>query len=792
MAVLEIFTALLLMLAVHESLAQGRDRPNIGGVNYNRGAPSGYNPVSRLGQVPTTVAGCYQGDVYYPSNRLPNSLENLIYIIEKVETALLVQQNIQPNASFIATLLLRRFQVNGIADIENRDDKTVKQYEAIKQDIVFKFLPNISLGFPEAALTDKEKCSLHYMLSTSINDTSYDFYPNLNPYDPYNTLTYARENGAIYAGQYGTLSAGPVLAGIAASANIYTPRVRDLLTPDEQNHVDTGLDQVLDPVMAVTLAGEIGQSVIMYSYPQYKHIVIGPSGNWNGTVCPTVYTLTRNDSSSATDPELLGGIDGMIIGSYLRTNFQFLTGASASSPLFLSQVLKTYYGRGFQGNNILGGCDRRSQMSPLVALMSSTASSFATLFKAKGGYNSLQEFPDYSSIANFVQLAVQNFTSAYSDYFPCNATAVAQDCQTENDIVVVMDTSSGNPGYIDGFQEQKNFVGNLITRIGVYPNASHVGIMTYGGSVREPVPFSRDNSGGYVKCTLQWYNLFGGGNTDVAGTIRALQDRFRSIKNAQRSANQAQAPGRVIIFLYQQSSIPNIEDVRNAFSDFRTEHPDVLTLAVGSNKDILGNFVRDSDGDVFVQIGEQMSFAVDRVVQRLCKAPSLVEYRECDSGSNEQSYVANEFIYPDAYKWIALNEWTFNKSTNLQLTFQTTYGYARLCFSRYIKSVDPSGMTNCFETSQSNAQQIYSAGEPCKSYGSDCPWLYVNVRGKSKGAQSLDRCAEMACDSPNQIKLTVTHTGARCGSSQTLSEMRVTFISLMTVFIVLNCFSKYS
>ncbi|GAB6020555.1 hypothetical protein CHUAL_003238 [Chamberlinius hualienensis] len=732
-----------------------------------------------LGKVPDNIVGCYTGDQYWPSVRLPNSLDNLVFLIEKLEDKL-VERNISINASFVANLILRRFQVNGINDVQESDSKTVDKNEQIKQDIIFRLYPNVTYDFPSDAFTDREACSMHWMLSTSINTTN--LLTNYDPnYDPTVTDPY-RENGAIYGSKYGTFSGGPLLSGIAASSSINILRVQDMLTSDLYSAVDSSvLSSQVDPVLIATLAGEIGQSALLYAYPRYSHPVFGPDGSWNGTVCSTTLISLENFATAATKAELVGATDGMVIGDFLRRTYYSVDAELIPS---LSQVLRSYFGRGLVSSSYYA-CDRVSQANSLMAGVANSAIGFAAVYEAKNAWTPGHQFPDHSTLSNFISEAVGNFTSTYlqSIQFGCTDYVQTRQCQTQNDIIFVMDTSM-NQGY-DNFQEQKNFIGGVIERIGVFPNDSHVGVVTFG-SDRDPIPIRPDLSGADIRCQLQWRNFYGASN-DIPQTIRFVKDKFKSVVNAQRGHNYPQAPGKVVIFINMQSSLPNTDQVAEAMDEFRAEFADVTMLAVGKNKDVLRNFVED-EADIYNKAGEQLSINVDQIVKRLCTAPATIEYKYCADprDDTETEFVATNFVYQDTYQWIGISPWTLNRTDSLRLNFESQYGGARICIDNEIRD-DPTGLTDCFETSTQSPVYQYGPFNPCEDNEYNCPWVYISIRGKSGGSSEV--CRERSCDSFNQVKVTLSHEGLRCAGSQISAVLSTLIISIILILFTHKLYS---
>ena len=67
------------------------------------------------------------------------------------------------------------------------------------------------------------------------------------------------------------------------------------------------------------------------------NINIGASGGWNSTLAPKWYFLSQSKDFEFTDAEIRGGMDGLILGTYVQ-EFK-----NKASQLKLSQLLEMYY-----------------------------------------------------------------------------------------------------------------------------------------------------------------------------------------------------------------------------------------------------------------------------------------------------------------------------------------------------------------------------------------------------------------------------------------------------------------
>lgn len=174
------------------------------------------------------------------------------------------------------------------------------------------------------------------------------------------------ENGVLYS-PWGAISAGTVLAGLAAGLAPQTVNVRELVDQDHMGSYrmarqSTGT--VVDNRYAATLSGDTAEGVLRQSPDA---IQVGAAGAWNNTAVPHWYFLSQRNRLEHTDAEIRAGIDGLLLG--LRINEWHQNQQS----LRLSQVLDMYYSqRGIFGGGVtdagdtsLRACNRRNMFSTI-------------------------------------------------------------------------------------------------------------------------------------------------------------------------------------------------------------------------------------------------------------------------------------------------------------------------------------------------------------------------------------------------------------------------------------------
>ncbi|KAL5289533.1 hypothetical protein ACFFRR_009561 [Megaselia abdita] len=124
-------------------------------------------------QIPPSLLECYQNGTYlYRDNRLPMTLDVLISLIEKVENT----QNYNNDIRQVSIQLIQRFRQDGIERAYNVNaGPSVIPYSPIGfqfskfRILLSRLIPGNAFTFPNSTLTRQERCTLHFMLSSSFD-----------------------------------------------------------------------------------------------------------------------------------------------------------------------------------------------------------------------------------------------------------------------------------------------------------------------------------------------------------------------------------------------------------------------------------------------------------------------------------------------------------------------------------------------------------------------------------------------------------------------------------------------
>ena len=161
------------------------------------------------------------------------------------------------------------------------------------------------------------------------------------------------ENGVILTDGGETVAFGVVVNGIYTGLNRGISLDLDEMI-DYQPYKDAPV--TVDTLYTTTIAGELAEGTL-YHTPSNR--LLGPDGSWDDDACPMIYTLNDLDSK-ATDAELLGAIDGYILGTVIP---QLLRESSSAK---ISSLIKNYYANGIGNGNSFKSSSRKSLLRELV------------------------------------------------------------------------------------------------------------------------------------------------------------------------------------------------------------------------------------------------------------------------------------------------------------------------------------------------------------------------------------------------------------------------------------------
>lgn len=205
-----------------------------------------------------------------------------------------------------------------------------------------------------------------------------------------------REVGVIRTSDGETIAMGHVITGICAGLH----RDKDLSLAKWVS----GSPKTVDNLFAATISGDLGQTGLAKKNGKQKEL-FGPSGTWTTAKCPEQFNRKNGDEETeATDAEIVGDIDGFLLGYKLPQ--------WTKRGLRLSQLLRMYYSNGVVYDKNYKSCNRWANFKKVVDEKKLTNEvegfSYAYFSKYSGNYGNVKK-GDLGTIA-------QNTVSEFFDY----------------------------------------------------------------------------------------------------------------------------------------------------------------------------------------------------------------------------------------------------------------------------------------------------------------------------------------------------------------------------------------
>ncbi|RZF45960.1 hypothetical protein LSTR_LSTR008337 [Laodelphax striatellus] len=546
--------------------------------------------------IPEALLPCYKQPLLKTKDLLlPMSMPVLINLIRKVEN----YQGLNMDMRSLSTTLLQRFRLDGIEfnpDVQSTEfiipySPSGTQFYKYKI-LMDKLIPSPTYRFPNESLNMVEQCTLHHMLSSSLNKwargdesttcsrltekMSYNIRLPRSAVDPqgykdeqsdvetfhptairgnagipqsaaYRSQQFGLnsmfqesmcpvENGVVST-RYGSVKAGVVIEGIAAGLQPQTVSKSNLI--DKRSMSQTSASYPTDSVglgvtntWASTLSGEIAEVVILEGPTDLNNMRVGVTGGWNSTIVPKYYFLNDGKDGAVTETDIRGGVDGFILGNNIRSLNDF-TGSS----LKLSQLLEMYYSEQGVFDTSFKGCKRKQRFGEVVPMnkLQQESQSFAEVLLAEYPTAVHIELP---ALMQFTQIAVNKFYSAV------DGLRDAQCGRTEQigplslpavDLIVVIDCGWE-------FRLISDVLSYLAEQVDVSAYGSKITLVN-GKDGAVMVNTTENIADFYQNFNSSMYNMCYSRGFDMARTLRELKLRIEIEMNLQR---------RSIVGRYQQ------------------------------------------------------------------------------------------------------------------------------------------------------------------------------------------------------------------------------------------------
>ncbi|XP_041975625.1 uncharacterized protein LOC121730583 [Aricia agestis] len=584
-------------------------------------------------------------------------------------------------------------------------------------------------------------------------------------------------DGVAYT-KWGAVSAGNVIAGIAAGAQLQNVPILELVKGSVLNNPN--VQQYVTSIYPATLTGDLAEAILIQGTQRANSAIqIGAAGNWNSTQAPRYFMLHSRTNVEMTDPEIRGDIDGFVLGSLLSSGFD-------SNQLKLSQLLDMYYSpRNGVNDPSRRACNRRqlSQQYIINTNLVTETYAFATALDTNiplpgtimGGLEELSN----NAVSNF-----QSYTSSNLNDMNCfNTETSTSDFRLKTNLYLVVDAT---------WQYQTIYpaISYLLDNIEVGKFGSSVTLLNaFDGGVVVEKTFSLAHF--HAEYTLTKHqSMFTGVNLEnTLGNIRLM---MQSELENEKTANYVGGNSTVLLFLIS-SSLQNSQTIWEQARMLNETVPDMRILfATATNQfDNLWNLVRDMHNDIktisLSSDGRNVDLAMNPVLERINEVGRRIINPNCGSTySNEQTSGTRQFddyVEPGYTNYYAISpNYFYGNNDNRKVRISRSMagvGSLIVCQSRVFAQPRQNPLSDISQDSNDViCQTIATTGNveinmqgACDgrwTIGS-CPPFYISVHSNvPNGTNTFSTfCTENACRFPYNMRYQVQIEEFGCFSSAT-------------------------
>ncbi|XP_062131515.1 uncharacterized protein LOC133842448 isoform X1 [Drosophila sulfurigaster albostrigata] len=787
-------------------------------------------------QIPPSLIECYNTSYFMNrDNRLPANMDTLISLIEKVENSY-VATGYQMDIRQVSVALLHRFRQDGIKRaagvqaVSGVIPYSPTGFQFPKLRILLSLLLQGNANtFPNSSLTSTERCSLHFMMSSTFDtrargdentvcsqlsqyraqrlprglnrDASNNFigdaewldksrkralsgsnYVQFGELDYDTDWAYAGTEGqsqcpvedGVVRTPWGTVSAGALIAGVATGLQQQNVAVNTLLRHSSQRRGRPQRQTTatsIDNRWAATLGGDLAEvTLVQVPVSTNNAASVGATGGWNDTVLPHWYFLTQRTNLEATDAEIRGGLDGLIIAKNIA---QWKTQASS---LKLSQLLRMYYSTtGVLGSGITA-CSRQSQF-PIVAPTTEMQGQVSAFAQVLDNEMQLKVTLQPDTIATFASTASLSLVT----YVPQSLNDVSCSATTNQDLSAIITPMTNLFVFLDTswqYSSIVDYVAYILQQLNIHPYASSVTMLSaYDGSVIV-------NTTNYITDVYQQWNVTTQAQYtqgfNLPTVLRTIQNLTQTLLNGEQT--NSSVGGRSLVALI----LPNQATVNDGDSSYATTElqyineqiPDLRFIYYGGGSiQRFASFVRDSTKDLFsLTIGSTVATSAGPVAKRIITIPRRIINPRCGSAwytstwGTDQMY---QYVRPGTVNFYRMaSNYFYGTGANRVVTIQSQNGGTfTVCTSRSYEWPQQNSTTSSTTTTGTTDQSCtqitnsfsYDLSSACNGYYTitQCPPLYLSVQ---PGTINTTSCTQDECQTPDEWRYLVSSVNMGCYS----------------------------
>ncbi|CAK1601948.1 unnamed protein product [Parnassius mnemosyne] len=592
--------------------------------------------------------------------------------------------------------------------------------------------------------------------------------------------------------RWGAVSAGNLIAGIAAGAELQQVPIQELTKSSILNY--NNVQSSVTSIYPATLSGDLAEAVLIQGTERGNpSISIGTAGNWNSSQATRFYMLHSRLNIEMTDPEIRGDIDGFVLGTTLTSVL------GVSSTLKLSQLLDMYYtARNGVYNPTLRACNRQALGQQYInsnRLASETytfAAALDTNMPLRGTITGGLEDLVNSAVTNF-----QTYTANNLNDMNCITTeATTVDYRLKTNLYIVLDaTWQYNAVY--------PAISYLLDNIEVSKYGSSVTLLNaFDGNIIVNKTFSISDF--HTNYTLAKHQaLFTGVNLE--STLTNIRMMMHSELENEKTTNYVGGNATVLLFLLNSGNIQNTPAVWEQARILNETVPDLrIIFATATNQfDNLWNLVRDLHNDIRTislnTEGTNVEISMNPILERIGQVgrriinPTCGSVYPADSSSGSRHF--EDFVEPGYINFYAMSPNYFyqnNDNRKIRITRSGAgSGSLIVCYSRVVPQPRQNATLSGYEENAVICQTLASSGNieislqnACDGYWTvnSCPFFYISVQSSAASSSLSATCAEKSCRFPYNIRYQVQVEELGCFSNAV--TMSLSFVMLLSAIFV--------
>ncbi|XP_015437346.1 PREDICTED: uncharacterized protein LOC107192569, partial [Dufourea novaeangliae] len=790
-----------------------------------------YGQENAVRNLSPSLRECYENKfLLQRDNRLPHTLNTFISILRKIENT----EGLNMDLRTLSVALLHRFRQDGIVPnplVPVQDGVTPyapNAFQFSRHAQTLRIIPGNALQFPNNSITDVERCTLHFMISSSIeifqrgDEAKVCRYANAYRYarsaDGNDEVTNETTNNDVE-----TLTSDEIKtmtnrkdggAKVTVDPNSYYPELPPnhpdvarmiALPPQSKCPVENGVIKtpwgasspglVLSAIAAATQPEtfplqEVQPDLSEKSNANLSGLTV--DNKWFSTLAgdlaevalilgPTAEKIgvgvTGNWNSTALPRwRFLNSNDKLqMTTAEIRGDLDGLILANEINKWYskipglkLSQIFDMYYSaQGFFDSSIRA-CNRRTLFTSVAPNDTMTAQTYSAALLLSPDLAKVTL--DSARIKKFSveavnELAVYIPTSMNKD-LSCTDTDRLNDFhKMAVDLTIILDTNWA-------FSAIQPILATLLENIELNQFNSNFTLIN-GQDGTEIINSTHSILDFYAYNSTHYDNMTHG--FDLAKSLDKLKQRLMDKLDNERNQGVGIARSDIVLIIPYMSTISNGDkeySLQNILQ-MREQIPDttVLIMAYGS-KDTWSDLVQNSATDLFsISIGdtEEALSPLTGLVTRMKQVPKRLINTQCGSNyaTTGFSNAYNDYIAPNGTQFYKLHpNYFFQHEGSATVKIQGANSDSlSICSAREPLHSNPMERES-LKSCVSVTGEAHSITVSCAdaTYIHQCPPLYISVTANSTSASSL--CTDRhLCRYPNSIKYTISYENLVCVSS---------------------------